>query len=175
MDVKAFDESILAQDHCCMIKEGTVANLYVKHYTYDIFSDKFEENGILHGMTDTIVYEVEVNKTWYGEEISKDTIFIEDTSYFTEPILAVKEGGRYVLPLYEYGASIWTLGHEYADGEIFTFRLTDVDDLITNTVGAFLGYYLYSRFSENMFSIQPLISDVMWGYVLSSKIWESIR
>ena len=118
MDVKAFDESVLSQDHCCMIIEGTVVNLYVKHYTYDVYSDKFEENGILHGMTNTIVYEVAVDKTWYGEDISGDTILIEDTSYFTEPILAVKEGGRYVLPLYEYGDSVWTLGHEYAGGDI---------------------------------------------------------
>ena len=118
MDVKAFDESMLSQDHCCMIIEGTVVNLYVKHYTYDVYSDKFEENGILHGMTNTIVYEVVVDKTWYGEDISGDTILVEDTSYFTEPILAVKEGGRYVLPLYEYGDSVWTLGHEYAGGDI---------------------------------------------------------
>lgn len=83
--------------------------------------------------------------------------------------------------------------------QIFTFRLTDVDDLVTNTVGAYLGYYLYSRFSEKlhlkltefnekyepfivfiiillvMFTIQPLISGVMWKYVLSSQIWEIIR
>ncbi len=118
MDIKEFDESTLSQDHCCMIIEGTVVNLYVKHYTYDIYSDKFEENGILHGKTDTVVYEVAVDKTWYGEDISGETILIEDTSYFIEPILAVKEGGRYVLPLYEYGDSIWTLGHEYAGGDI---------------------------------------------------------
>ena len=118
MDVKAFDESTLSQDHCCMIIEGSIVNLYVKHYTYDVYSDKFEKNGILHGRTDTIVYEVAVDKTWYGEDISGDTILIEDTSYFTEPVLAVKEGGRYVLPLYEYGDSIWTLGHEYAGGDI---------------------------------------------------------
>ena len=118
MDVKAFDESMLSQDHCCMIIEGAVVNLYVKHYTYDVYSDKFEENGILHGRTDTIVYEVAVDKTWYGADISGDTILIEDTSYFTEPVLAVKEGGRYVLPLYEYGDSIWTLGHEYTGGDI---------------------------------------------------------
>ena len=118
MSLASFNESMLLQDHCCMIIEGTVLNLYVKHYTYDIYSDKFEENGILHSNTDTVVYEVAVDKTWYGEDISGDTILIEDTSYFTEPILAVKEGGRYVLPLYEYGNTIWTLGHEYAGGDI---------------------------------------------------------
>lgn len=118
IDITEFDESTLSQGHCCMIIEGTVVNLYVKHYTYDIYSDKFEENGILHGKTDTIVYEVAVDKTWYGEDVSGETILIEDTSYFTEPILAVKEGGRYVLPLYEYGDSILTLGDEYAGGDI---------------------------------------------------------
>ncbi len=118
IDITEFDESTLSQGHCCMIIEGTVVNLYVKHYTYDIYSDKFEENGILHGKTDTVVYEVAVDKTWYGEDVSGETILIEDTSYFTEPILAVKEGGRYVLPLYEYGDSILTLGDEYAGGDI---------------------------------------------------------
>ena len=76
--------------------------------------------------------------------------------------------------------------------QIFTFRLTDVDDLITNTVGTILGYWLYSRFSEKlhlilpesnkkyepfiifiitlfiMFSIQPLIYGVIWEYILSN-------
>lgn len=83
--------------------------------------------------------------------------------------------------------------------QIFTFRLTDIDDLITNTLGAVAGYYLYSSFSEKlhlklsegnrkyepiyifviilliMFSIQPLLSGVMWEYILSSQIWENIR
>ena len=76
--------------------------------------------------------------------------------------------------------------------QIFTFRLTDVDGLITNTVGTILGYWLYSRFSEKlhlilpesdkkyeplivfiiilfiMFSIQPLIYGTMWEYILSN-------
>ena len=83
--------------------------------------------------------------------------------------------------------------------QLFTFRLTDIDDLITNTAGAILGYYLYSGFSEKlhlklpnsdkkyeplfvciailliMFSVQPLISNVMWEFVLSSRLWEIIR
>lgn len=115
--VKAFDESMLSQDHCCMIIEGTVVNLYVKHYTYDIYSDKFEGNGILHGRTDTIVYEVAVDKTWYGGDISGETIFVEDISYFTEPILAVKEGRRYVLPIYKSGDTI-SISGEFAGGDI---------------------------------------------------------
>lgn len=118
LSITSFDASALSQDNCCMIVEGTVVNLYVKHYSYDIYNDKFEKNGILHSKTDTIVYEIAVDKTWYGEDISGDTILIEDTSYFTEPIFAVKKGGRYVLPIYEYGDTVWTLGHEYAGGDI---------------------------------------------------------
>lgn len=118
MDITSFDESMLSQDHCCMIIEGTVTDLYVKHYAYDIYSDKFEENGILHGRTDTVVYEVAVDKTWYGKDVSGGTILIEDISYFIEPILAVNEGRRYVLPIYEHGDTIWTFGHEYAGGDI---------------------------------------------------------
>ena len=65
-----------------------------------------------------MVYEIAVDKTWLGEDISGETIIVEDTAYFAEPILAVKTGRRYVLPLYEYGENIWTLGHEYAGGDI---------------------------------------------------------
>ena len=118
MDIREFDESMLSQDKCCMIIEGTIIDCYVKQYAYDVYSDKFEENGILHGRTNTVVYEIAVDQTWYGEDISNETIFVEDTSCFTEPVLAVKKGRRYVLPLYEYGESIWTGAHEYAGGDI---------------------------------------------------------
>lgn len=83
--------------------------------------------------------------------------------------------------------------------QIFTFRLTDIDDLITNTLGAVIGYYLLNGVSENirlklsvsdskyeplvicsvvvllMVTIQPLISSAIWEYVLSSPIWENIK
>ena len=117
-DIASFDESTLSRDHCCMIIEGTVVNLYVKHYTFDVYGNKFEKNGILHGGMDTIVYEVAVDKTWYGADISGDTILIEDSSYFTESVLAVKEGRRYVLPLYEYGETIPTGIYKYVSGDI---------------------------------------------------------
>ena len=117
-DIASFDESTLSRDHCCMIIEGTVVNLYVKHYTFDVYGNKFEKSGILHSGMDTIVYEVAVDKTWYGGDISGDTILIEDSTYFTEPILAVKEGRRYVLPLYEYGETIPTGIYKYVSGDI---------------------------------------------------------
>lgn len=83
--------------------------------------------------------------------------------------------------------------------QIFSYRLTDVDDLLTNTAGTIIGYYLSRMFAEKlrlklpnsnekyepialcvvvfliMFVIQPLISSGIWEYVLSSSLWEKIR
>lgn len=87
--------------------------------------------------------------------------------------------------------------------QIFTFRLTDVDDLITNTAGAVLGYCIGRRIGfrlpfgipedENRkgsrfepvilfglvflisFCLKPVLSDAIWGRVLNSGLWEKIR
>ena len=87
--------------------------------------------------------------------------------------------------------------------QIFTFRLTDIDDLITNTLGTFLGYYCGKMFSfklpfkmstndENIstkyelmiilvtifliaFFLKPLVSNEIWDIVLSSPLWEKIK
>lgn len=87
--------------------------------------------------------------------------------------------------------------------QIFTFRLTDIDDLVTNTLGTFSGYYMGKLFSfkipleisdnvENAFIkyepviiliivllvkffLKPLVSDGVWDVVLSSQLWESIK
>lgn len=85
--------------------------------------------------------------------------------------------------------------------QIFTFRLTDVDDLITNTAGTVIGYcvskglsfQLPFRLSEKdgynkweplliigmvfivSFCLKPFLSNLMWDKVLASPLWESIR
>lgn len=87
--------------------------------------------------------------------------------------------------------------------QIFTFRLTDIDDLITNTLGTALGYYIAKVFSFKLplkiyindknitvkyepivilaitfligFFLKPLVSNVIWDFVLSSTLWESIK
>ena len=74
--------------------------------------------------------------------------------------------------------------------QIFTFRTTDINDLITNTVGAIIGYciaqYLTGKFTKHvvsgskgrdfyiicisvgliMFLLQPFISSLLWEMVL---------
>lgn len=87
--------------------------------------------------------------------------------------------------------------------QIFTFRLTDIDDLITNTLGTFLGYCCGKIFSFKLplkipantqnvsmkcepaiilitifliaFFFEPLVSNKIWDIVLSSSLWESMR
>lgn len=87
--------------------------------------------------------------------------------------------------------------------QIFSFRLTDVDDLITNTAGAVLGYCISRRIDFRLpfgikedkngksggwepvilfgivflisFFLKSVLSNVIWGGVLESPLWESIR
>lgn len=88
--------------------------------------------------------------------------------------------------------------------QIFTFRLTDIDDLLTNTTGTVIGYYISKRFSfkllfrltDNkanviryepepfiiiivmlliMVFLKPIVSNGIWDIVLSSSWWEGIK
>jgi glycopeptide antibiotics resistance protein len=87
--------------------------------------------------------------------------------------------------------------------QIFTFRLTDIDDLITNTFGTILGYYFGKIFSFKLpfnisedtkgisiiyepviilaivfligFLLKPMASNEIWKILLSSSLWESIK
>lgn len=44
--------------------------------------------------------------------------------------------------------------------QIFTFRLTDINDLITNTVGTMIGYFLYSMLLKKIKIINRCKQDV---------------
>ena len=88
--------------------------------------------------------------------------------------------------------------------QLFTYRLTDVDDLITNTAGTAAGYGLFLWYGKRtgkdeiippeeknpftnrepcfiiimvfliMFLVQPLIAGNLWQSVLSSTWWDRI-
>lgn len=86
--------------------------------------------------------------------------------------------------------------------QLFTFRLTDIDDLITNTTGTVIGYYISKRFTFELplklddnkanlvryepFTIlavmlligvflKPIVSNGIWDIVFSSSWWEKIK
>ena len=74
--------------------------------------------------------------------------------------------------------------------QIFTFRLTDINDLITNTLGTVIGYLIYMKLLKNntmfkniisekinpiilvgiifiiMFTLSPFISSAIWNLIL---------
>jgi len=87
--------------------------------------------------------------------------------------------------------------------QIFTFRVTDIDDLLSNTTGAAAGYYFGKLFSFKLpfkierdfkntymgyepvaimgiillikFFLEPFVSGALWDIVLSSPLWEGIK
>lgn len=86
--------------------------------------------------------------------------------------------------------------------QIFTFRLTDIDDLITNTAGTVIGYYISKRLSFKLLIrlgdnkedvlryeplvilvamlligvfLKPIVSNSIWDIVLSSSWWEKMK
>lgn len=86
--------------------------------------------------------------------------------------------------------------------QIFTFRLTDIDDLITNTAGSVIGYCISKRFvfesplnsddhKEYLIRyepviilavmlligifLKPIVSNGIWDNVLTSSWWEKIK
>ncbi len=86
--------------------------------------------------------------------------------------------------------------------QIFTFRFTDIDDLITNTAGTIIGYEISKRFSFKLplklagnkeyliryepviilkvmlligVFLKPIVSSSIWDFVLSSSWWEKIK
>lgn len=88
--------------------------------------------------------------------------------------------------------------------QIFTFRLTDIDDLITNTLGMAVGYYLWKMSAKRIvkkpsegyvankmsgkyepiiilavmflihFFLKPLVLNAVWDMILSSSWWERV-
>lgn len=113
-DIGTFDEGMLSE--CCAILEGTVTDIYVKHYAYDIYDDKFESGGVLHHRPSTVVYALEVETVWYGQGFS-GTVLVEDYCWFPDEIFSLQVGRRYVVPLYE-GEETLVIWGRYAGGEI---------------------------------------------------------
>lgn len=104
MDIAAFDESMMA--NASALVEGTVTAVYVKDYLYDIPSDKFEENGVLHGQTRTLVYEFTITQILFGggsfstgQTIRVESLCFNGCYETDKPPYALQTGRTYVLPL----------------------------------------------------------------------------
>lgn len=83
--------------------------------------------------------------------------------------------------------------------QIFTFRTTDINDLITNALGTIIGYFFTKWITKNftkytllnsrsndfymicgsvvfiMFFLQPFVSSLLWEMVYDSGAWEMMN
>lgn len=118
LDISSFKEELLKEMKCNMIIEGTITDVRSKTYKYDIKSDKFEQNGVLHNTAETVIYDIQVSKTWYGDDVSGKTITVEDENYCLDSIFKLKKGMKFVIPLYVYGNNMmYSKDDDFSAGE----------------------------------------------------------
>ena len=95
----AFDEPGLA--NCVGIVEGTVKDMYVKEYSYQMRNDKFGNQGIFTYHTKSLVVVFEIEKTLWGAMDLCTTIVLENQlSYSYSELELMKVGHRYVVPVW---------------------------------------------------------------------------
>lgn len=114
-DVLPFQESMLSD--CAGIVEGEIVNMHIKEYSYTVENDKYAEGEKFGESKYTVVYEIQVDRSWYGDRSVGQTVLIEDEMFFPEEEFALKEGHRYVIPFYEAGDEIFA-GIHYTEGDI---------------------------------------------------------
>lgn len=148
MDVASFNESML--NKCIAIVEGEIVDMKLKEYTIVSEYDKFESDTLTEKIY-TVVYEINIAKTRYGDIEENQTILIEDTVFLLDEVLSLKTGHSYVLPLYNAGNEIWeTTGGKLISGDIKR-------ESIYSTV----------------YSFHPQIEVVDSGYIFSND-WETL-
>ncbi len=120
-DITTFNESNLQEISCCGILEGKILQIYPKEYAVDFYDDKFGEVQLFHGKAYSIVYEMEIEKVWYGDDFAAGQTFLVEDEYFQlDPLASLVEGRTYVIPIYEagdqIGEAIYSV-HELAPGD----------------------------------------------------------
>lgn len=115
-DILPFSEEMLSKS--CAILEGELTDMYLKHYTYDTYDDKFGTTEVYHNQASSIVYELRVDKVWYGDSaLCGTSVLIEDETYLMDSYFSLKVGCSYVIPLRDAGEqkAIWK---DYAGGDL---------------------------------------------------------
>ena len=115
-DVLPFSEELLAESSA--ILEGRITDMYLKRYTYDTYNDKFGPKEVYHNRSSSVVYELTVDKVWYGDEsLTGTSVLIEDDIYLIDSYFSLKVGRSYVIPVWDLAPEkqIW---EEYAGGDL---------------------------------------------------------
>lgn len=115
-DVLPFSEELLSESSA--ILEGRITDMYLKRYTYDTYNDKFGPKEVYHNRSSSVVYELTVDKVWYGDEsLTGTSVLIEDDIYLIDSYFSLKVGRSYVIPVCDLAPEkqIW---EEYAGGDL---------------------------------------------------------
>ena len=120
-DILGFRESMLNDRMLksgCSIIEGTITSAYLKTYNYEIYDDKFEKNGKFKTGETHVIYNVKVNRSWYGDFKPYETIKVEcENAIGIEKAVLLNVGHTYVFPLYKSSFVITHYGDKIAGGD----------------------------------------------------------
>lgn len=116
-NIASFNENHLKE--CVAIIEGKVLSIKEKEYTVIYEYDKFGTNTLTE-KTNTLIYEIKVEKVWYGNIKESEIITVQDEIFALSGTFFLSEGGTYVLPICDSGENIRTdtAGQQYLSGDI---------------------------------------------------------
>ncbi len=115
-EILPFSEDLLSKSSA--ILEGRITDMYLKRYAYDTYDDKFGQEEVYHNQSSSVVYELTVDKVWYGDEsLSGTSVLIEDDIYLIDSYFSLKVGRSYVIPVCDLDEEKWIWG-EYAGGDL---------------------------------------------------------
>lgn len=147
-----FNEELLVYSDCSAIVEAVIKDVRLKEYVIVTECDKFDKNGILTEKVNSLVCELEITKVWYGDIKENQTVTVETQLFSFDESICIKEGHRYILPLYDEGDEISGFA---SSGPIISGELTRETNLAI------------------IYAMQPQIESVDGGYVFNS-LWESL-
>lgn len=115
-DIAWFNEKFL--EDCVAVIEAEILSAREKEYTVLYEYDKFGTNTLTE-KTNTIIYEIKVEKVWCGDIKVNEIITVQDELFTLDKIFIPAVGGSYVLPLCDSGENIRIdiSGQKYLSGD----------------------------------------------------------
>ncbi len=115
-DIATFREEYLKD--CVAVIEGEILSIREKEYTVLYEYYKFGTDTLTE-KTNTLIFEIKVDKVWYGDIAENEIITVQDEVLYLNEIFVPGVGGKYVLPLCDSGENIRidTSGQKYLSGD----------------------------------------------------------
>lgn len=138
------------------ILEGEITDIYPKDYEYKVSYDKFDEDQIFNCHYKTVIYELRIEKVWFGDFAAGSTILVEDQTYWGTSlcgeVFALKQDHSYVIPIYQ------------SSDELF---LSPSETLISGNITKDSSYSTY-------YPYHPQIEVTLDNYYIVPDEWETL-